>query len=48
MSEPRETTGAAMDQAIPRLPWDIAFGRAELDILLQKNVAHRATFFCKR
>jgi hypothetical protein len=39
MSENHETASAAMNQTIPRLPGDIASGRAELDILLQKNVA---------
>jgi len=33
MSEHRETTNAAMDQAIPHLAADIASGRAEPDIL---------------
>jgi hypothetical protein len=44
MSEHRETTSAAMDQAIPHLAEDIASGMAESSMLFHKDSAHGATF----
>jgi hypothetical protein len=44
MRETRETSNAAMYQALPRLAGDIASGRVEDPMLFHKNVALSATF----
>jgi hypothetical protein len=43
-----ELRGQSQTRCLPGQPARSASGRAELDILLQKNLAHRAKFSCKR
>ncbi|MFP4440171.1 MAG: hypothetical protein ACLFVO_23295 [Chloroflexaceae bacterium] len=47
MSEHRETANAAMDQAIPRLAGDIAFGRAE-ETSLFTNMLYVVQHVCEQ